>query len=232
VATFTTPCVVLAGVVGGRAVYLELDSGKRVEEFVGVDVDSAAPAVVGDFLEGHLAVTSYSATIVKGVALLKPAYVLDAEGLRPLVKKAVTVRSVKAKEFGSWEPLWNKPVFLQRSGPTVAVGFSRAGALLHINAVPSNVEIAEKALAVARILQRGGELHVNCTCRLGLMPVEIFVRRDGRYIVAKFYLNASSPRSSKAFFIAGEGGNVLERREVGLAEAEVVAYEFLSKLKA
>ncbi len=73
---------------------------------------------------------------------------------------------------------------------------------------------------------------MNCTCRLGLMPVEVTALRGNRYVVAKFYLNTSSPRSRKVFFIVGEAGNVLQRREVDAAEAEVTAYEFLKYIES
>ncbi|MCU7786697.1 hypothetical protein ODS41_01970 [Pyrobaculum sp. 3827-6] len=229
-ATFNTPCTLALGVVGKRLVYLDVESGRRVEEYVGVDVDSAAPDVGRDFLEGHVALASFSTSIVKAVALAKPAYVLDLEGLRPLARKAVTVAGVRAREFGAWEQVWNKPILLSNASPTVALGASRAGSLLHINAVPTDVELVGKAWATARVLQRGGELSMNCTCRLGLMPLEIFVRRGNRYVVAKFYLNATSPRSRRAFFILGEGGNVLQRRDVDIGEAEVVAFEYVKQL--
>ncbi|WP_148682345.1 hypothetical protein [Pyrobaculum neutrophilum] len=229
-ASFNTPCTVVVGVSSGRAVYLEVESGRRVEEHVGVDVDSVEPRADGDFLAGHVAFTSFATTIVKAVALRRPAYVLDYGGLRPLPQRAVAVSNVKAREFGAWEQVWNKPVYLSASGATVVVGASRAGSLLHINAVPSDVELAKRIWATAGVLQRAGELSLNCTCRLGLMPYEVFVSRGNRYVVAKFYLNASSPRSRRAFFIAGEGGNVVERREVDVGEAEVVAYEFIKLL--
>jgi hypothetical protein len=232
VASFTTPCTVVVGVVSQKVVYLEVDSGKRVEEPVGVDVESAEPRVDREFLSGHVALTSFGTTIVKAVALGHPAYVLDLGGLRPLLRKAVPTRSVKGREFGAWEQVWNTPIFLSDKNPTVAVGASRAGALLHINAVPSDVELAKKVWAVAGVLQRGGALTLNCTCRLGLMPVEVTVVRGNRYVVAKFYLNASSPRSRKVFFIVGEAGNVLQRREVDTAEAEVTAYEFLKYIES
>ncbi|AAL64999.1 hypothetical protein [Pyrobaculum aerophilum] len=229
-ATFDTPCVVALGVVKNKVFYLEVESGKRAEEYIGVEIDSAEPGISGEFIIGHLAIASFSTTIVKGVALAKPVYVLDLEGLKPLAKRAVTLRHVKAREFGAWEPVWNKPLYLTDASPSVAVGASRAGSLLHINAVPSDIELAKKIWATAKVLQRGGELNLNCTCRLGLMPYEIFVRRGNRYIVAKFYLNASSPRSKKAFFIMGEGGNVLQRKEVDVAEAEITAFEFINLL--
>lgn len=229
-ASFNTPCAVALGVVKGKVVYLEVESGKRVEEHIGINVDSAEPNVSGDFLSGHVAVASFATTIVKGVALARDAYVLDADGLRPLQRRAVTISSIKAKEYGAWEQIWNKPIFLSNSSPTVAIGASRAGSLLHINAVPSDVELAKKIWAVARILQRGGGLSLNCTCRLGLMPYEVFVSRGNRYLVAKFYLNASSPRSKSVFFIVGEGGNVVKRAEVGIDEAEAAAYEYIKLL--
>jgi hypothetical protein len=232
VASFTTPCTVVMGVVSQKAVYVEVDSGKRVEEPVGVDLESAEPRVDGEFLSGHLAFTSFGTTIVKAVALGRSAYVLDLGGLRPLVRKAVTTRSVKDREFGSWEQVWNKPIFLSDRNPTVAVGASRAGALLHLNAVPSDVELAKKVWAVAGVLQKAGALTLNCVCRLGLMPVEVTAIRGNRYVLAKFYLNASSPRSRKVFFIMGEGGNVIQRMEVDVAEAEAAAYEFLKYVES
>jgi len=232
VASFTTPCTVVMGVVSQKAVYVEVDSGKRVEEPVGVDLESAEPRVDGEFLSGHLAFTSFGTTIVKAVALGRSAYVLDLGGLRPLVRKAVTTRSVKDREFGSWEQVWNKPIFLSDRNPTVAVGASRAGALLHLNAVPSDVELAKKVWAVAGVLQKAGALTLNCVCRLGLMPVEITAIRGNRYVLAKFYLNVSSPRSRKVFFIVGEGGNVLQRIEVDAAEAEATAYELLKYVES
>jgi hypothetical protein len=220
------------GVVSQKAVYVEVDSGKRVEEPVGVDLESAEPRVDREFLSGHLAFTSFGTTIVKAVALGRSAYVLDLGGLRPLVRKAVTTRSVKDREFGSWEQVWNKPIFLSDRNPTVAVGASRAGALLHLNAVPSDVELAKKVWAVAGVLQKAGALTLNCVCRLGLMPVEITAIRGNRYVLAKFYLNVSSPRSRKVFFIVGEGGNVLQRIEVDAAEAEATAYELLKYVES
>ncbi|MEZ0318387.1 MAG: hypothetical protein ABWK05_00110 [Pyrobaculum sp.] len=229
-ASFNTPCVVILGVVKGRVMYVEVDSGRRAEEHVGVEVDSVEPVVGTDFLHGHLAVVSFFTTIVKAVALQKEAYLFDVDGLRPLPKRAVSVASVKAKEYGEWESVWNKPILLSQSSPTVAVGASRAGSILHINAVPTDVEVVKKAWATARVMRRAGDFNINCTCRLGLMPVELFARRGNRYIIAKFYLNLTSPRSKKAFFIMGEGGNLLERKEVDLYEAEVVAYEFINKL--
>ncbi|MEM1597332.1 MAG: hypothetical protein QXP31_02615 [Pyrobaculum sp.] len=229
-ASFNTPCVVALGVVKGKVVYLEVDSGRRAEEHVGVEVDSAEPVVGSDFLHGHVALASFSITIVKAVALQKEAYLLDVEGLRPLPRRAVSVASVKAREYGGWESVWNKPILLSQSSPTIAVGASRAGSLLHVNAVPTDVEVVKRAWAAARVMQRAGDFSLNCTCRLGLMPVELFARRGNRYVIAKFYLNSSSPRSKKAFFIMGEGGNVLERKEVDIFEAEVVAYEFINKL--
>lgn len=229
-ATFTTPCTVAIGVVAGRVVYVEVDSGRRVEDYVGVDVESYEPRVEGDFLKGHLALTSFSSTIVKGVALMKDAYVLDYGGLRPLARRAVSMKSVKSREFGAWEQVWSRPVLLSAGSPTVAVGASRAGSLLHINAVPSDVELVKRAWATASVLQRAGELSINCTCRLGVMPLEVFVRRGNRYVVAKFYLNTSSQWSKRAFFILGEGGNVLDRRAVDVGEAEVVAYEYIKLL--
>jgi hypothetical protein len=232
VASFTTPCTVVMGVVSQKAVYVEVDSGKRVEEPVGVDLESAEPRVDGEFLSGHLAFTSFGTTIVKAVALGRSAYVLDLGGLRPLVRKAVTTRSVKDREFGSWEQVWNKPIFLSDRNPTVAVGASRAGALLHLNAVPSDVELAKKVWAVAGVLQKAGALTLNCICRLGLMPVEVTAVRGNRYVLAKFYLNASSPRSRKVFFIVGEGGNVIQRMEVDVAEAEATAYELLKYVES
>ena len=218
--------------VSQKAVYVEVDSGKRVEEPVGVDLESAEPRVDREFLSGHLAFTSFGTTIVKAVALGRSAYVLDLGGLRPLVRKAVTTRSVKDREFGSWEQVWNKPIFLSDRNPTVAVGASRAGALLHLNAVPSDVELAKKVWAVAGVLQKAGALTLNCVCRLGLMPVEITAIRGNRYVLAKFYLNVSSPRSRKVFFIVGEGGNVLQRIEVDAAEAEATAYELLKYVES
>jgi hypothetical protein len=220
------------GMVSQKAVYVEVDSGKRVEEPVGVDLESAEPRVDGEFLSGHLAFTSFGTTIVKAVALGRSAYVLDLGGLRPLVRKAVTTRSVKDREFGSWEQVWNKPIFLSDRNPTVAVGASRAGALLHLNAVPSDVELAKKVWAVAGVLQKAGALTLNCICRLGLMPVEVTAVRGNRYVLAKFYLNASSPRSRKVFFIVGEGGNVIQRMEVDVAEAEATAYELLKYVES
>jgi hypothetical protein len=80
VASFTTPCTVVVGVVSQKVVYLEVDSGKRVEEPVGVDVESAEPRVDREFLSGHVALTSFGTTIVKAVALGRPAYVLDLGG--------------------------------------------------------------------------------------------------------------------------------------------------------
>lgn len=228
-ATFATPCVVAIGVSSKRVIYLEVESGRRIEELVGVDVDSAEPAV-GEFIKGHIALASFSTTIVKGVALYKSAYILDASGLRPLAKRAVTLNSVKAREFGAWEQVWNLPIFLSQQNPTVAVGASRAGSLFHINAVPSDIELAEKIWASARVLQKAGEFSINCTCRLGVMPVEVFARNGNRYIVAKFYLNITSPRSRKVFLIAGEGGNVIERREVEVDGAEIAAYDMLKHL--
>jgi hypothetical protein len=230
VASFNTPCTVALGVVSQRVVYLEVESGKRVEEVVGVDIDSAEPRISGEFLTGHVAFTSFGTTIVKAVALGRPAYVLDLGGLKPLVRRAISLKNIKGREFGAWEEVWNKPVFLTDSNPTVAVGASRAGSLLHINAVPSDVELAKKVWAVAGVLQRAGALALNCTCRLGLMPVEVTAIRGNRYIVAKFYLNSASPRSKKVFFIAGEGGNVLQRKEVEISEAELTAYEFVGIL--
>jgi len=232
VASFTTPCTVVMGVVSQKVVYVEVDSGKRVEEPLGVDLESAEPRVDREFLSGHLAFTSFGTTIVKAVALGRSAYVLDLGGLRPLVRKAVTTRSVKDREFGSWEQVWNKPIFLSDRNPTVAVGASRAGALLHLNAVPSDVELAKKVWAVAGVLQRAGALTLNCVCRLGLMPVEVTAVRGNQYVLAKFYLNASSPRSRKVFFIVGEGGNVIQRREVDVAEAEAAAYELLKYVQS
>jgi hypothetical protein len=232
VASFTTPCTVVMGVVSQKAVYVEVDGGKRVEEPVGVDLESAEPRVDGEFLSGHLAFTSFGTTIVKAVALGRSAYVLDLGGLRPLMRKAVTTRSVKDREFGSWEQVWNKPIFLSDRNPTVAVGASRAGALLHLNAVPSDVELAKKVWAVAGVLQKAGALTLNCVCRLGLMPVEIAAIRGNRYVLAKFYLNASSPRNRKVFFIMGEGGNVIQRMEVDVAEAEAAAYELLKYVES
>jgi hypothetical protein len=232
VASFTTPCTVVMGVVSQKAVYVEVDSGKRVEEPVGVELESAEPRVDGEFLSGHLAFTSFGTTIVKAVALGRAAYVLDLGGLRPLVRKAVTTRSVKDREFGSWEQVWNKPIFLSDRNPTVAVGASRAGALLHLNAVPSDVELAKKVWAVAGVLQKVGALTLNCVCRLGLMPVEVTAVRGNRYVLAKFYLNASSSRSRKVFFIVGEGGNVIQRMEVDVAEAEAAAYELLKYVES
>ncbi|MEM0479244.1 MAG: hypothetical protein QXS16_02880 [Pyrobaculum sp.] len=229
-ATFTTPCTIAMGVVKGRVVYLEIDGGKRSEDFVGVEVESAEPRVEGDFIKGHLAVASFSSTIVKGVALLKDVYIFDYGGLRPLVKKIVSVKSVKSKEFGAWEHIWNRPLLLTAGSPTVAIGASRAGSLLHINAVPTDVELLKKAWAAASVLQKVGELNLNCTCRIGVMPLEIFIHRGNRYIVAKFYLNTSSRWSKKAFFIMGEGGNVIDRREVDVDEAEIVAYEYIKRL--
>ncbi len=230
-ASFTTPCTVVVGVVSRKVVYLEVDSGKRVEEPVGVDLESAEPRADREFLSGHVAYTSFGTTIVKAVALGHSAYVLDLGGLKPLLRKAVPTRSVKVREFGAWEQVWNKPIFLSDKNPTVAVGASRAGALLHINAVPSDVELAKKVWAVAGVLQRAGALTLNCTCRLGLMPVEAAAVRGNRYVVAKFYLNTSSPRSRKVFFIVGEGGSVLQRKEVDVEEAEVTAYELLKSLE-
>ncbi|ABL88103.1 conserved hypothetical protein [Pyrobaculum islandicum DSM 4184] len=229
-ATFNTPCVVALGISSGKAIYLEVESGKRVEEYVGVSIDSVEPGVHGEFLSGHMAFASFSTTIVKAVAIGKPAYVLDLSGFKPLPQKVVTLNSIKSREFGKWESVWNKPIYLSTSGLTVAIGASRAGSLLHINAVPSDVELAKKVLATAGVLQRAGELSMSCTCRLGLMPYEIFVTKGNRYIVAKFYLNATSDRSKKVFFIAGEGGNVIRRREAEVAEAEIVAYEFIRSL--
>ena len=49
---------------------------------------------------------------MKAVALGHPAYMLDLGGLRPLLRKAVPTRSVKGREFGGWEQVWNKPIFL------------------------------------------------------------------------------------------------------------------------
>jgi hypothetical protein len=232
VASFTTPCTVVMGVVSQKAVYVEVDSGRRVEEPVGVDLESAEPRVDGEFLSGHLAFTSFGTTIVKAVALGRSAYVLDLGGLRPLMRKAVTIRNVKDREFGSWEQVWNKPIFLSDRNPTVAVGASRAGALLHLNAVPSDVELAKKVWAVAGVLQKAGALTLNCVCRLGLMPVEVTAIRGNRYVLAKFYLNTSSPRSRKVFFIVGEGGNVIQRMEVDVAEAEAAAYELLKYVES
>ncbi len=230
-ASFNTPCTVVLGVVARKVVYLEVEGGKRVEELVGVDVESVEPRADGEFLAGHVAFASFGTTIVKAVALGRPAYVLDLGGLKPLVRKAVPVRSVKGREFGAWEQVWNKPIFLSDRNPTVAVGASRAGALLHINAVPSDVELAKKVWAVAGVLQRAGALTLNCTCRLGLMPVEVTAIKGNRYVVAKFYLNTSSLRSRKVFFIVGEGGNVLQRREVEVGDSEVAAYEILKYME-
>ncbi|WP_258870644.1 hypothetical protein [Pyrobaculum aerophilum] len=143
-ATFDTPCVVALGVVKNKVFYLEVESGKKAEEYIGVEIDSAEPGISGEFITGHLAIASFSTTIVKGVALAKPVYVLDLEGLKPLAKRAVTLRHVKAREFGAWEPVWNKPLYLTDASPSVAVGVSRAGSLLHINAVPSDIELAKK----------------------------------------------------------------------------------------
>ena len=39
-ASFTTPCTVVVGVVSQKVVDLEVDSGTRVEEPVGVDIES------------------------------------------------------------------------------------------------------------------------------------------------------------------------------------------------
>jgi hypothetical protein len=122
VASFTTPCTVALGVVSQKVVYLEVDSGKRVEEPVGVDVESAEPRVDREFLSGHVALTSFGTTIVKAVALGHPAYVLDLGGLRPLLRKAVPTRSVKGREFGAWEQVWNTPIFLSDKNPNGGCG--------------------------------------------------------------------------------------------------------------
>ncbi|MFN3804058.1 MAG: hypothetical protein ACK4SY_03285 [Pyrobaculum sp.] len=229
-ATFTTPCVITLGVVRGRLTYLDVETGRKVEEHIGVSIDSIEPKLQGDFLYGHVVLASFATSTVKGVALGRPAYVLDTGGLRQLARRVVTTRNIKGKEFGSWEHVGDTPIFLSDVNPTVAVGASRAGSLLHINAVPSDIELSRRVWATAGVMRRGGHLSLHCVCRLGLMPYEIFVGRGNRYIVARFYLNSSSPRSKKAFFIMGEGGNVLDRREVDIGEAEAAAYELINRL--
>ncbi|MFN7106408.1 MAG: hypothetical protein ACK4M3_07500 [Pyrobaculum sp.] len=210
-ATFSTPCVIALGVVRERLIYLDVESGRKVEEHIGISIDSIEPSQ-GEFLHGHVVLASFATSTVKGVALGKPAYVLDTGGLRPLAKRAVTMRNIKEKEFGSWEHVRDVPIFLSNTNPTIAVGASRAGSLLHINAVPSDIELSKRVWATAGVMRKGGELSLHCVCRLGLMPYEIFVGRANRYIVARFYLNSTSPRSKKVVFIMGEGGNVLDRR--------------------
>ncbi len=227
-ATFNTPCVIAVGVSGGRVIYLDVESGKKIEEKVEVSLDSVEPEV-RDFVRGHVALASFSSTTVKGVALSKQAYLLDASGLRPLSQRAVSLSAVKNREYGSWEHVWNTPIFLSNTNPTIAIGASRAGTLLHINAVPSSIEVARKAWVTARILQRIGELSLNCVCRLGLMPYEILARRGSKYVVARFYLNTS--RSERVLFIVGEGGNVVYKSEVSIEDVETAAYEFITKLQ-
>jgi hypothetical protein len=231
VAVFNTPCTVIMGVVAGRAVYVELNSGERLEEPVNVSIDSAEPRIgEGELLSGHIAITSLSTTIVKAVALSKPAYVLELGGLRPLARGAVSVRGVRAREFSAWEQVWNKPVYLSAESPTLVACASRAGPLLNITVAPSDVELASVIAATTDALKGAGEVSLNCTCRLRALPCEVFAVKGSAYALARFYLNSSSPKWATVLFVAGEGGITLHSVEVELPEAARAARELAKYL--
>ncbi|MEZ0249104.1 MAG: hypothetical protein ABWJ97_07495 [Thermoproteus sp.] len=210
--TLTTPVAVALGRRGGRLSVYDIDGGKYYDMPLDLDgLDVAELKVEGDEVKSHIVLASYSTSFIKAIAVNGDAEMLDREGLKKMRKDRATLRSVKGREFGKWDDVWNKLILISGPAGALALGASRAGVLLHLNVARTDRKHIEAAVKALEALRPYGDVSVACSCRLGLLPVEILARRKTDYILVKIYMNINMRRNDVVVVLRGSGGNISKR---------------------
>lgn len=210
--TLPTPIVLAIGRREGKLSAYDIEGGRYYD--LPVDLSGIGVAELkasNDEVRSHVAVASYSTSLVKAIAVDGNAELLDSNGIRELSRGKVTLRAVMNKEFGRWDDVWNKPILIRGGTGALALGISRAGSLLHLNAARTDESHIRAVVDALNALRNFGEVSSTCSCRLGLFPVEVVARRSTEYILAKIYMNIQIKRSSTVIVIRGSGGNILKR---------------------
>ncbi|MEL9991559.1 MAG: hypothetical protein QXP98_06765 [Thermoproteus sp.] len=210
--TLTTPAAVALGRRGERFSVYDIDGGKYYDVPVDLDgLDVAELRVEGDEVRSHIVLASYSTSFIKAIAVDGDAEVFDRDGLKRMRRDRATLRSIKGREFGKWVDVWNKLILISSPAGALALGASRAGVLLHINVARTDRKHIEAAVKALEALRSYGDVSVACSCRLGLLPVEILARRKADYILVKIYMNINMRRSGTVVVLRGSGGNISKR---------------------
>ena len=223
--TYRTPVTLVMGREGQSLGIMVFGDAQPQLERVNMVTELAELYISNGHIYGHVAISSFGTSIVKAARIRgSRAYFLGPRSggkLSALPNTEPTTRSVKAKEFGPWENVWNSVLFLgDLDRDVLIVGPTRAGELLHINigvSRPHTLQMLEAALdRLNTIVSRhGGDINVGCPCRLATMPVELMALLDSKYIMVKMHLNDLAERGlAKGVVILGEGGKVEYRADV------------------
>ncbi len=216
--TLPTPAAVAIGRAGGRLLAYDIETGKYYEAPVGAgEADIAELKIEGLDVRAHVVLASYSTSLIKALAVDGDADLLDSSGIRRLRRGRVTLQMVKNKEFGKWDDVWNKLILIKSGAGFLALGASRAGALLHLNIARTDELHVKTAVEAINKLRSFGEISAACSCRLGLLPIEIIARRGTEYILVKIYMNIQIRRSNTIIVIKGSSGNI-DKRFIGPLE--------------
>ncbi|AEA11738.1 hypothetical protein TUZN_0240 [Thermoproteus uzoniensis 768-20] len=216
--TLPTPAVVAIGSRGGRLVAYDVEGGKFYDLPIGLEgIDVAELKIEGFSVRSHVAVASYATSFIKAIAVDGDAELLDVGGLRKMQRGAVTIQTVKGREFGRWDDVWNKLILIGGPAGVLAIGASRAGSLLHLSTARTDARHVKAVTDSLELLRKFGEVSVACSCRLGLLPVELLARRGTEYVLVKIYMNIQNRRSDGVVVIKGSGGNI-HRRFIGPLE--------------
>jgi hypothetical protein len=212
VLTLQTPAVVAIGRRAGRLAAYDVESGKFYDLPVDLEgVEVAELGLDGADIRSHIVIASYATSLIKAIAVDGDAEVLDVGGLRKMRRGPVAIQAVKGRELGRWDDVWNRLILIGGQAGMLAVGASRAGSLLHLNTARTDARHVKALTDSLESLRAFGEVSAACSCRLGLLPVELLARRGTEYILVKVYMNVQNRRSNTAVVIRGSGGNVHKR---------------------
>jgi len=215
---FETPTTVIVGRSGSKLVVNVVDRGvAEVADLGDLAGKIAELGVDGIELHGHVAVTAFAPTIVKAAAIDGDAYAVGGHhlGITALPRLRITYKGIKMREFGRWVPVWDSVIVLgELSGVVPIIGFSRAGTLLHMSVGRCSVDRVLRLSELLGFVKRFGDVVATCTCRIGSMPFEIYVRRGNRYMLVKLYMNEEYSQSARVLVLLSEAGAVLEREIV------------------
>jgi len=229
---FETPTTVIIGRSDSKLVVNVIDRGVvEVGNLGNLASKVAELNVDGIELHGHIAVTAFAPTIVKAAAIDGEAYVLGGQhlGIHALPRLRITYKGVKMREFGRWVPVWDSVIVLGALSDTVPIiGFSRAGTLLHMSIGRASVDRIFTLGELLEFVKKVGEVVATCTCRIGAMPFEIYVRRGSRYLLIKLYVNEEYEQSRRVLVLVSESGAVLERAIVEFGDEVLGTVERLS----
>lgn len=210
--TLQTPIVLAVGRREERLVAYDVEGGRYYDMPVDISGIGVAELKADEAeVRSHVAIASYSASLVKAVAVDGDVELLDSGGVRKLRKGRVALQTVKNKEFGRWDDVWNKLLLIRGSAGALALGASRAGSLLHLNAARTDEAHVRAVVEALNALRSFGEVSITCSCRLGLLPIEVVARRGTEYILVKIYMNIQIKRSNIVIIIRGYSGNILKR---------------------